>query len=166
MDGFSAPDCAAEERAGIEGIARSDIAAVDLGVGRGSPSVVRPVRQRAHASPGRQHRVLVRFSAEEFDAVAAAGLRAGLTPTGYVAESAVASAGGDGGVDAGVSRAELAQVQRDLFAARTVLVSAAASLRAVAAGDAGREVAVCVSAVARLDEVAARLHGLLKRSRS
>ena len=89
-----------------------------------------------------------------------------MTPTGYVAESAVASAGGDGGVDAGVSRAELAQVQRDLFAARTVLVSAAASLRAVAAGDAGREVAVCVSAVARLDEVAARLHGLLKRSRS
>jgi hypothetical protein len=60
-------------------------------------------------------------------------------------------------------RAELAQVQRDLFATRTALVAVAVALGGVTSLDAGREVAACASAVAGLDEVTARVHGLLKR---
>ena len=113
--------------------------------------------------------MFVRLTAEEFGAVATAAARVGLTPTGYAGEAAVATALAAAGldeVDAGVSRAELAQAQRDLFAARTAVVAAAVALGGVTSRDAAREVASCGSAVAQLDELAARVHGLLKRSRS
>jgi hypothetical protein len=93
----------------------------------------------------------------------------GLTPTGYVGEATVAAADAAAGVDAvdaGVSWAELAPVQRALFAARTAVVPAAVALGGVTTSDAGREVATCAAAVARLDELVTHVHGLLNRPRS
>jgi hypothetical protein len=71
----------------------------------------------------------VRFTAEEYAELAAAAARAGLTTTGYFGEAALAAARGvtaTGEVDTGaITRAELAAVQRDLFAARTAVIQAA-----------------------------------------
>jgi hypothetical protein len=129
-------------------------------------SPVSTVRHWAHGSPPREHRLSLRLTAEEFGAVAAAAAQVGLTPSGYAGEAAVATALAASGldeVDAGVSRAELAQVQRDLFAARTALVTAAVALAGVTSPDTAREVASCGSAVVQLDELVGRVHGLLKR---
>jgi murein L,D-transpeptidase YcbB/YkuD len=75
----------------------------------------------------------VRFTADEYAELAAAAAWAGLTPTGYVGEVALAAARGvtaESGIDPGaITRAELAQLQRDLFAARIAVNQAAASLR-------------------------------------
>ncbi|WP_249714707.1 hypothetical protein [Rhizomonospora bruguierae] len=68
---------------------------------------------------------------------------------------AAARADADGSV-AGATRAELARVQREVFAARAALVVGA---RAVAGGSEG----LLRDAVEHLDGVADRLHGLLKR---
>jgi hypothetical protein len=107
------------------------------------------------------------LSAEEFGAVAQAAARAGLTPSGYTAEASVATAhaaAGCTGVDAGVSRAELAQVQREPFAGRAAVVAAAAALDAVTSVGTKRDVAACAAAAAGLDELVTRPHGLLRRS--
>ncbi len=51
-------------------------------------------RDRAHVQPGRPRQVKLRYSEEEFAAVADAAQAAGLTPTGYAAEAALAAAQG------------------------------------------------------------------------
>ena len=99
-------------------------------------------------------RVFVRLSDEEFQQVEAAAGLAGLTPSGYAGEVTVAAARAAAGTGGLGSSPELACLQRDLFAVRTALV------RAVAVLDANR----CAAAVDRVDELADRLHGLLKRS--
>lgn len=107
----------------------------------------------------------VRLTVEELREVAAAAARAGLTPSGYTGEIVVAAArAGVETAGTGASRAELARVQRDLFAARTALVCAADAFAAVQGGAAGYDVAACAAAVARLDAVAERLHGHLRRA--
>ncbi|MEQ4305525.1 hypothetical protein ABNF97_29780 [Plantactinospora sp. B6F1] len=122
----------------------------------GARAVV-PARNRARMPAGRSNCLNVRLADEEMREISAAARRAGLTPTGYAGEVAVAAARADtqGGA-AGATRAELARVQREVFAARAALVGAA---RSVAGGSEGplRE------AVERLDRVAERLHGLLRR---
>jgi hypothetical protein len=122
-------------------------------------------RNRVRMPGGRLNWVNVRLTAEEFGDVAVAAARAGLKPTGYAGEVVVAAA--RTGIEiagSGASRAELARVQRDLFAARTALVCAADVFAAVQGGVAGYDVAACAAAVARLDEVAERLHGRLRRA--
>jgi hypothetical protein len=110
-------------------------------------------RHRRHVSPGRPRRLSVRLSEEEFQQVEEAAGVARLTASGYAGEAAVAAARA-----AGTSRpgpgSELASLQRDLFAVRSALVGAVVAL------DAHR----CAAAVDRVDELADRLHGLLKRS--
>jgi hypothetical protein len=80
-----------------------------------------------------------------------------LTPTGYVAEMALAAArpGDDGGGATGssVTAAELAAVQRGLFVARTAMNQ----VRVGAAAD-------WATAVQRIDAVAAEMDRLLRRS--
>jgi uncharacterized protein (DUF1778 family) len=49
-------------------------------------------RDRSHAVPRRPRPIFVRFSEEEYAAIAAAAAGVGLTPSGYVAETAVAAA--------------------------------------------------------------------------
>jgi hypothetical protein len=82
--------------------------------------------------------VFVRLSKDEYDDLAGAAARVELTPTGYVAEAALAAARGTTQVDApldgsGVTRAELARLQRELFATRTALARIAANLHQAAA---------------------------------
>ncbi|MCX5122119.1 hypothetical protein OG992_33735 [Micromonospora sp. NBC_00362] len=54
-------------------------------------------------------------------------------------------------------------MQRDLFAARTALACAADAFDVGRALSTGGDVAACAAVVARLDAVAERLHGLLRR---
>jgi hypothetical protein len=95
------------------------------------------------------------LSGEELQQVREAAKRAQLTPTGYAGEVTVAAARASiAGPDVPATRAELATVQRELFAIRTSLVGAVAVL------DQER----CAAAVVQLDEVARRLHALLRRA--
>lgn len=107
----------------------------------------------------------VRLTEAEWADIVAAAERTGLTPTGYTGEAALAAARVELGVAevaAGSTREELARLQRELFAARTAVVVATMAMGG--AGDAGAE--GCAAAVARVDALVTRLHGLLKRSRS
>lgn len=116
----------------------------------------------------------VRFGDDEHEDVVVAARLAGLTPAGYVAQAAVAAACGSTAglgepVVEGVSRAELAQVQRELFAARTAVNRLSAGLgEVVAAGGPAAEadvlIGLCVRSVQRLDEAAVELDRLLRRT--
>lgn len=127
-------------------------------------------RSRRYSFPGRRdHRTHVRFTAGEYAELAAAAERLGLTPTGYVGEAALAVARGlttDGRVDTGgITRAELAQLQRDLFAARTAVNQAAAGLRQMPPGAAPDDaIASCARSVAQHDAVVARIHRQLRQA--
>jgi hypothetical protein len=131
---------------------------VDPLVGSG---VVLPVaRNRARMPAGRSHAVNVRLADEEMRDVAAAAGRAGLTPTGYAGEAAVAASRAQTeGYATAATRAELARVQREVFAARTALVNAAWALT----GSSQRPGDECTAALGHLDALAERVHGLLKR---
>jgi hypothetical protein len=107
------------------------------GPGRDSP----PTRgvDRRHLSPGRTKQVFVRLSTVEYQHIAAAAVRVDLTPTGYVAEAALAAAHATtppgAPLDAtGITRTDLARLQRELFATRTAVARIGANLnQAVAA---------------------------------
>src|SRR5687768_15471461 len=82
---------------------------------------------RRHRFPGRRQRINLRLDADEQQTVADAAGRAGLTPTGFCADAALAAARGSAApgtpvVGTGMTRTELATLQRDLFAARTALI--------------------------------------------
>jgi hypothetical protein len=86
-----------------------------------------------------------------------------------VGEAALAAAHGvttSGEPDtSGITRAELSQLQRDRFAARTAVNQAAAGLRGAVAGPARDEaVASCAQSVAALDAVVAQVHRQLQRT--
>jgi uncharacterized protein (DUF1778 family) len=51
-------------------------------------------RDRAHLAPGRRRRLFLRLTEDEYADVVAAARRAGLTPTGYAADAALAAARG------------------------------------------------------------------------
>jgi hypothetical protein len=76
----------------------------------GSEVVLPVARNQARMPAGRRHCVNVRLTDEEMRDVTAAALRAGLTPTGYAGEAAVAAAraqaegGGTGATAAGHER--------------------------------------------------------------
>jgi hypothetical protein len=52
----------------------------------------RPGRDREHLRPARSRQVKLRLSEREFADLAGAGVRSGLTPSGYAAEAALAAA--------------------------------------------------------------------------
>jgi hypothetical protein len=125
-------------------------------------------RSRRYSTPGRDHRVFVRLTAGEYAELAAAAQRAGLTTTGYVGEAALAAARGltpDGQPDtSAITRPELAQLQRDLFAVRTALNQVAAGLRQPPdSATVGEVAASCARSVAALDAVVDRIHHQLRR---
>jgi hypothetical protein len=130
---------------------------------------------RRHRFPGRTKQVFVRLGKDEYDGIAAAAARVDLTPTGYVAEAALAAAGATTPVDgqdaSGITRSELAQLQRQLFATRTALARVGANLnQAVAAlntarqppGSLGDAVAQSQHVMDRLDAVIASIDGRLR----
>ncbi|GIJ56197.1 hypothetical protein [Virgisporangium aurantiacum] len=97
----------------------------DDGMSRGS--------DRRHRFPGRKSRINLRFDMDEHHEVASAAIRAGLTPSGFCADVSLAAARGTAhaahpvaGLD--VTWAELAGLQRDLFAARTAATELGAAL--------------------------------------
>ena len=51
-----------------------------------------PGRDRNHHRPGRPRQMHLRYTHEEYATIAGAARDAGLTPTGYVAEAALAAA--------------------------------------------------------------------------
>jgi hypothetical protein len=81
---------------------------------------------RRHQFPGRRHRINLRLDDTEHQQITAAAARCDLTPAGYCAEAALANARGTTPPgqplpDLGISRAELAQLQRRLFDTRSEL---------------------------------------------
>ena len=53
-----------------------------------------PGRDRDHQQPARPHQIKLRVSNDEYAAIAGAARNAGLTPSGYAAETALAAAAG------------------------------------------------------------------------
>lgn len=135
---------------------------------RGSGRPVRPVRRRMRReSPrglGGGARANARFDAAEWEAIVAAATRAGLTPTGYVATSAVAAAVGTEPPGSPVREA-----LRELMAARTAVNVVGGLVNQIARGiNAGgqpdldqisRAIAAMRRTVARVDEAAAAVQG-------
>lgn len=128
-------------------------------------------RDRTHYRPGRPHRVNARFNAEELAAIVAAATAAGMTPTGWCAEVALAAARGAPPASLDPAREGLAQLQAELFDARvavgrigTNLNQAVAALHAT--GEAPdwlvRAAAACERRMERLDEVIALVDGRLR----
>lgn len=126
---------------------------------------------RRHTFPGRQRRINLRFGPEEERAVDAAAARCGMTPTGFCADAALAvarnlAAPGDNRAG-GVTQAELAGLQRDLFATRTAVGRVGTNLnQAVAQFNAtgeppvwlDRVVAICGRALEAVDAATSAVH--------
>ncbi|MEN3308857.1 MAG: hypothetical protein V7603_5059 [Micromonosporaceae bacterium] len=128
-------------------------------------------RDRTHHRPGRPHRVNARFNAGELAELAAAATAVGMTPTGFVAEAALAAARGVPPASLDPTRENLAALQAELFDARvavgrigTNLNQAVTSLNAT--GDApdwlARAAALCERRMQRLDDVIAAVDGQLR----
>lgn len=136
------------------------------------PPVTSHARNRQRMSSGRHIRVSVRLTNDEYADLVATAHQFGLTPTGYVAEAALAATRGatpDGHPDSrGINRAELARLQHELFATRTVINQLAASLtrtpQAAPLADTPTTQTLATM-VARLDEITDRLHRKLQPTR-
>lgn len=76
---------------------------------------------RRHVQPGRRHRLYVRLTDDERAVLAEAAERAGMTPTGYCAEAALAAATGQTGAGPEVEWEELRETVAELFAVRTAV---------------------------------------------
>lgn len=81
---------------------------------------------RTHQFPGRDRRINLRLDADEHGEIVDAAGRLGITPSGFCAESALAAARGltpPGGTipGTGITREELARLQRELFAAQSTV---------------------------------------------
>jgi hypothetical protein len=126
-------------------------------------------RDRVRVSPRRGARINPSFGPAEHARVVAAARRAGLTPTGYVALAALASADGEAtAVPAPSAQYEaLRDLQADLFDVRTAVNRIGTNLnQAVAALNATGNVpawlemvaARCAHSLAALDEVTSAIH--------
>src|SRR3954469_14645408 len=134
-------------------------------------AAARGPRDRTDSTPRRPHAVLVRLSDDEkrlIDAAAAAG---GLPRTGDAGRAAVEAAAAGQAPTAVGGGEDLRELQRELFAARRAghMVGSTRTQAAAAANSTGvlpewtaDAVRLCAAAVARLDEVTARIHRRLR----
>jgi hypothetical protein len=125
------------------------------------PRVLVP-RHRRHLLPGRCRQLKLRYSEREFDELSEAASRAGLTPSGYAAEAALAAARDTRPPVAEPWRQALAEVMDARAQVRRFGSNVNQAVRELNAnGEApewlDRAVAVTERAVARLDEAAADL---------
>ncbi len=116
-------------------------------------------RHREHQFPGRRRPVQVRFAEEEYAAVVLAAGRAGLTPTGYVAATALAAATGAVGPAPSETREALAElvaarVQVRRFGGNVNQAVAALNATGEAPVWLGQAVELASRAVRRVDEAA------------
>ena len=140
------------------GRASRGVGQVVRGQGRG------PGRNRQRQAPARDRQVKVRLSTGEWEAIATAARIAGLTPSGYVAEVAVAAAAGSAVSLRGPLRWALAEV----ISTRAVLGGVGARLERATGSGGARElgpqapgpqqvVEEARQAVARLDTAASAI---------
>jgi hypothetical protein len=152
--------------------------------------MARTGRYRPHEFPARPCRIAPSFTAEEYEAIAKAAARVGLTPTGFCAQSAIAAASpppphtgpaatGDGAHAGGnrsgpagrdERREALASAQAELAETRIAVVRIGTNLNQAVrilntTGEAPvwlRHVAeICARALRGVDEAASRVHRLL-----
>ncbi len=116
---------------------------------------VAATRHREHRFPGRRRPVQVRFAEEEYAAVVLAAGRAGLTPTGYVAATALAGAAGPAPSETREALAERMQVRR--FGGNVNQAVAALNATGEAPVWLGQAVGLAGRAVRRVDEAAEAL---------
>jgi hypothetical protein len=132
--------------------------------------VARSGRDRRHQSPRRRRTITAAFTDAEYDALAAAARRVGLTPTGFCAQAAVTATtlGSVGPADGVHPLAEaLAQLQLELANVRTAVTRVGTNLnQAVAALNSRGEAPVwlphvveqCGRALLAIDEAASHVH--------
>ncbi|WP_173072807.1 plasmid mobilization protein [Phytohabitans rumicis] len=145
-----------------------------------TPSTPNPVpsarRYRSRVQTARDHRLTPRFTEEELAAIRSAAETSGLTLTGFCALAALAVARRQPGQPrmsgdaAGVGVEELAEMQRELFAARTAvnrtgtnLNQAVARLNSTGEAPVWLEHAVdrVTTAVQKVDALASHIHDRL-----
>jgi hypothetical protein len=112
------PDSRQTIAAGEVSVVSSSATNLTIPAGRGG--------DRRHQFPGRRHRINLRLDDTEHQEITTAAARCDLTPAGYCAEATLANARsttppGQLLPNLGVSRAELAQLQRRLFDTRSQL---------------------------------------------
>jgi len=140
------------------------------------PGLVRQVRRRAagrdrdHQLPGRSRQLKLRVSHDEYSAIAGAARDAGLTPTGYAAEAALAAAAGDDPPSQAPWRtalAELIEARTQVRRIGTNINQAARILNADGGPPVWLENALAISgrALGRLDDSAAALQALARHQR-
>ena len=134
-------------------------------------AAARGPRDRTHSTPRRPHAVMVRLSDDEKQLIDAAAAAVGLTRTGYAGKAAVEAAATGQAPTAVGGGEDLRELQRELFAARRAVNMIGSNLNqaAAAANSTGQlpqwtadAVGLCAAAVARLDEVTARIHRRLR----
>lgn len=124
--------------------------------------VVAVARHRRHRFPARTESVRARYDRDELSVVAAAAARAGMTPSGYVAATALAVASNSRPPDASGDRELLAELVQARLAVRRYAVNVNQGIAALHS-DAGapvwlqRAAAGCDRAVVRLDELTSLL---------
>jgi uncharacterized protein (DUF1778 family) len=125
--------------------------------------------RRSPETTPRSKQVFVRLSEGEYGDLAVAAQRAQLTTTSFVAEAALAAARGQAAPSdpaASITRAELAELQRELFAARAEVARVGNNLNQAAKilNSPGRvptwldeAVAHCDATLAHIDDVASEV---------
>lgn len=131
----------------------------------------RQLRDRPHHRPGRPHRVNVRFTDTELAEIHAAAAAAGVTPTGFCAETSLAAARGKPSPTLDPAHEALAELQAELFDVRVAVGRIGTNLnQAVAALNATgiapdwlvRAVALCERRMQRIDAVIAKVDRRLR----
>ncbi len=133
-------------------------------VAEGEELAVEVARHRRHRFPARTESVRARYDREELAVVAAAAARAGMTPSGYVAATALAVAENSRLPDASGDRELLAQLLQARLAVRRYAVNVNQAVAALhSTGDApvwlSRAVAGAHQAVLSADAATRRVTG-------
>ncbi len=129
---------------------------------KSSPSRPRCVRNRVHQLPARHRQIKLRYSDAELADVSAAARRAGLTPSGFAAEAALAAARDTEPPDSQPWREALTEVMAARAQVRRFGANVNQAVRALnATGEPpewlSRAVALAAKAVAELDVSAGEL---------
>jgi Bacterial mobilisation protein (MobC) len=128
-------------------------------------------RDRRHVTPGRPRQVKIRYTDDEYATLADAARLAGLTPTGYAADAALAAAADASPPSTAPWRLALAELMAARGQVRRFGNNVNQAARALnALGEApewlDRAVAVTERAVARIDDAAAAVATAVRAARS
>ena len=130
-----------------------------------------PGRDRNHHRPGRPRQIKVRYTHEEYATIAGAARDTGLTPTGYVAETALATANNTQTPSTAPWRTallELIQARTQVRRIGTNINQAAAAINATGEPPPWLEHALAITnrAVSRLDDAATAVTDVARHDRT